>query len=112
MRRFDGWEPAERTTYEYDETGRLVASTTVREAEWDAEQQAWMVALGVYRSQIHEPCGGYLPETTAADAEDGYQADLPIRCHLCTARLRQYGKYQDSSTPQIDALLWPVVRRG
>lgn len=77
--------------------------------EWDEDQQALMLALGVYRDLIHEPCGGWLPETTAPDAEDAYQVDTPHRCHLCTARAVVAERYRESQHPQ--ALMFPATRK-
>lgn len=112
VRRFDGWEPRQVTRHRYDRQGRLVTSTTEREPEWDAEQQGWMLALALYESQVHKNCGGYLPDTTAAEADGKYRADLPIRCHKCDEHLRIRDVYEAQSTPRIEALLWPVRRRG
>lgn len=54
-------------------------------------------------------CGGYLPETTAADADEGYVADIPIRCHRCTAVAVQVNAYRDAQHPH--ALRFPAHRR-
>lgn len=70
-----------------------------------------MLALSHYRQNIHDQCGGYLPDTTAPEAEDRYKAGLPIRCHQCTERLRAYERHRENSAPHIDALLFPVERR-
>jgi hypothetical protein len=88
----------------------LVASTTVREPEWDEEQQALMLALHVWRSNIHEPCGSYLPDAASAEAENSYESELPVRCHVCTERARAYARYSESQHPE--ALLFPVRRKG
>lgn len=85
---------------------------TRREPEWDDQQRAWALALGHYRRLVHEPCGGYLPDTADPAAEGAYTAELPIRCHLCTERLRATTAHAESSAPHMDALLWPVKRGG
>lgn len=110
LRRFDGWEPAETTTFRRDRRGRVVQAITVREAEWDEHQQALMLALAEYQSLVHHTCGGYLPETTAADNEGGYVATAPRRCHKCTAIEQTRVNYRESPQPQ--ALLFPVERKG
>jgi hypothetical protein len=110
VKRLDGWEPAERTEYEYDRDGRLVASTTVREPEWDEEQQSLMLALHAYRANIHEACGHYLPDSTSPEADEGYGVGAAIRCHACTARAQAYGRYSENQHPE--ALLFPVRRKG
>lgn len=68
-----------------------------------------MLALGLYRSLLHEACGGYLPDTTARSAEDSYSARDAIRCHLCTTRLQAAVRYSDSPQPQ--ALMISVTQR-
>jgi hypothetical protein len=79
-----------------------------REPEWDADEQAWMLALQMYRSQIG-PCGHYLPRTAAADAEERYVAPAPDRCHACTAIAVQSAAYTDNPHPH--ALLFHAERR-
>lgn len=44
MRRLHGWEPAETTEYEYDESGRLLRSVTTREPEWTPDEVALFLA--------------------------------------------------------------------
>lgn len=71
-----------------------------------------MLALAEYRSMVHDACGGYLPDTTAPDADEGYRADEPLRCHLCTARAQAAAAYlAGPHNPHPEALLWPVRRR-
>ena len=79
-----------------------------REAEWDEEQQAWMLALLLYRTQLG-PCGHYLPHTAAGDAEERYYTPEPARCHACTAIAATSKAYIDSPQPQ--ALLFHAERR-
>jgi hypothetical protein len=67
-----------------------------------------MLALGVYRARLG-PCGHYLPETTGPDAEDRYTADVPMRCHACTAVAQRAHLYRDDPHPQ--ALLYHAERR-
>lgn len=92
--------------YRYNRRGQVVEATTTRESEWDAEQQATMVAYVEYRSLLHEACGGYLPETTDAANEDAYRVSAAHRCHKCTAIARGSKPYVNS--PQSSALLFPV----
>ena len=108
MKRFDGWEPTEVHTPEYDEAGRVVRTVVTREAEWDPEEQALMLALHLYEAQLG-PCGHYLPESTAADAEERYSVPEPSRCHACTAVAAARGPYRDNPHPH--ALLFYVKRR-
>lgn len=69
----------------------------------------WMVALATYRADQCPGCSGQLTETTAADAEHRYVADLPHRCHRCTAIAIKQGEYKDAPHPH--ALLYPVRTR-
>lgn len=109
MKRFAGWEPIEETIHEYA-GDRLVRSVTRREPEWDDEERAWMLALLLYKANVHTECGHYLPDSTAPDADEGYEVDLPIRCHACTARAQALKRYEDSRHPE--ALLFPARRKG
>ncbi len=107
LRRFEGWEP--RTLYSHDDDGRLVESTP--EPEWDFQEQAWMLALGLYRKNRCHGCGGDLTETTDAKHEDRYHPILPVQCHRCAAFARAHEQYKDYPHPQ--SLLHRVeLRRG
>lgn len=108
VKRFDGWEPTEVHTPEYDQTGRVIRVVVTREAEWDPDEQALMLALHLYRAQTG-PCGHYLPDSTAEDAEGRYEVPLPTRCHACTALAQAQAGYEDSDHPR--ALLFHTVRR-
>ncbi len=72
------------TSYEYDDAGRLVRSTTVVESEWDEQAQNEVLALLRVESMTCSGCGGWLPETTTVDAE-GWVVEPPHRCGRCTA---------------------------
>jgi hypothetical protein len=111
VKRFDGWEPEQTTVYEYDDAGRLVRAVTTSEPAWDEQSQAEMLALAEYRAMVHDACGGYLPDTTAADADEAYRAEKPVRCHLCTARAQAHAAYMEAPSPHPEALLWPVRRK-
>lgn len=109
MKRLDGWEPLEETEHVYDADGRLVRSVTRRETEWDPEERGWMMALLLYRSNVHKECGHYLPDSTEVDAS--YVTDDPVRCHACTARAMAYKRVEAAGNPHPEALLFPVKRR-
>lgn len=112
MKRLDGWEPVEVTEYRYDRRGRLRRSVTRREAEWDPVERGWMYALAAYRSQVHEPCGTYLPDAIGPDKESAFRAKLPVRCHVCTTRLDAINAHVSGPhQAHPEALLWPVVPR-
>lgn len=86
----------------------MTSVKVTREPEWDADEQAWMLALHLYRAQLG-PCGHYLPHTAAPEAEDRYVASEPSRCHACTAVFTQAESYTDS--PHRQALLFHAERR-
>lgn len=66
-----------------------------------------MLAYSFHRSQIG-PCGHYLPDSTAAEAEYAYEAEA-VRCHACTAVAAATPQYKDNPNPQ--ALLFRALRR-
>lgn len=101
------------TSYRYDRAGRLVQAVTEREAEWDEQERAWMLAWSYYTASVHEPCGTYLPDATGPQAEGAFKAKLPVRCHVCTTRFEAYAVHtKGSHAAHPEALLWPVVPRG
>ena len=75
--------------------------------EWDADEQSLMLALAFYKAQVG-PCGHFLPDTTAPDAEGGYRGVMR-RCHACTAVEIEAVKYKRS--PQPGAVLIGAERR-
>lgn len=56
---------------------------TRREAEWDDESRAEVLALLLWESTQCKGCGGDLTETTKPENENRYVAQLPVRCHRC-----------------------------
>ena len=95
------------TTHEHDPAGRLVRTTT---PGWTATDRDLALALGDYEAGLCGGCGHPLSETTAADAEDQYEAGLAVRCHRCTASARAGDFYAES--PQPSALMIPIHKRG
>lgn len=72
-----GWEPAEVTTYEYDEAGRAVRSITVREPEFSAWDLAVLLAD---RADERVPRGRHgLPISEATDPANqfAFEAEGP-----------------------------------
>lgn len=114
-RRWAGWEPTEVTTYEYDDAGRLIRSTTVREAEWGEADRGAMLALQAYEAQVCGGCGEHLAESTAAENEERWSAQIAARCHACTAveilREKIEKQVEQKAVAQPGALLIrPVLR--
>lgn len=109
LRRFNGWEPASETTYEYDPDGQLVRAVTVTEPEWDTGDRKWALALLELEADTCGGCGGPLTETTDADAEFGYEVPAPHRCHRCTALAVKRAEYREANHPE--ALIFTARRR-
>jgi hypothetical protein len=104
LKRFRGWEP---TTHYTHRGGRLFSSQP--EAEWDEEQQGWMLALKVYRDGRCPGCGGDLDVTTAAESEDRYRPELPLQCFRCVAFSQSRQAYVEQ--PHPETLLHLVQQR-
>lgn len=117
-RRLMGWEPAEVTTCEYDEGGRLVRSVTVREPEYDLSDLASLLRN---RADALAPRGGHghlLSEAmnpnadrSSWDAKYRYVAVGPRKDHaqaaIDAARREMEAKYPDAD---MSALHWAVER--
>src|SRR4030095_13235889 len=95
------------TEYEYF-AGKLVRSVT--EPLWLEEDRQAAIDLLAYEQSLCPGCGGDIAETTAADAEDGYEAVDPLLCHRCVAKEQYAKKWQDH--PHPDALLISVQRKN
>jgi hypothetical protein len=68
VRRLQGWEPSERTVYEYGPDGRLSSSITTLESEYGPTDLEWLEALlEVEREQ--GPHGFPMTEATDTDAD-------------------------------------------
>jgi hypothetical protein len=104
-----GEEPGEITEYEYDESGRLARSVTIRVPEWDDEQRGWMLALAVYRARLCPQCGRPLSVCTDPDSESEWLVPPARRCYATTALRLAAPQYKDS--PQPEALLLHAERR-
>ena len=103
-----GWEPV--TVYSYDEAGRL---TSQPEPEWDDTQRAGMLGLAEYRATEQCPtCGGPKWVCQAPEAETGWEAALPTRCHITTTVRRAQKAYADSNPAAFpEALSWGARRK-
>lgn len=97
----------EITVYEYDDTGRLMRSTTRREAWTEYDREA-ALALADLEADECSGCGGDLAETTKRENEYAYVLDREglRRCHRCTGREIAGKPYEDSHQP--GALLLPL----
>lgn len=82
----------------------------VHEAEWTVEDREAALALQDYEASLCSGCGQPLEETTKPEREYAYKAQLPIRCHYCTAASRGQAEYDDSE--HSHALHFPVKLRS
>jgi hypothetical protein len=82
----EGREPVEVTEYEYDDAGRMVRSTTIREPEWTEQDTAEVFALAAHRATLCPCCG--LPKAMV----QVHEQDLPeivVESKTCWARKKQ-----------------------
>lgn len=108
-RRWAGWEPAEVTTHEYDDAGRLIRSTTVREAEWGELDRGAMLALAAYEADLCSGCSQPLEDATKPENEELWVGEVTARCHSCTAaeilREQLEKRVENKTLTQAGALL-------
>jgi len=71
-----GWEPAEVTTYEYDDEGLLVRSVTVREIEFTADALAELQAWQVEENEPRGSHGHLLSDAMSRDGDPGNRSRL------------------------------------
>ncbi len=109
--RFDGREPAEITTHEYDGAGRLVRSVTVREPLYTDQDRAELEALAMYRDRLCPRCGRPIEVCTAPEG----RVDFEVTWQVCQASLalleRQRATYDGKQHPNRDAHLWGTTIR-
>jgi hypothetical protein len=84
----------------------LVSARVITDPEWTEEDQFLMLALHDYESRLCSGCHQPLDQTTKREHDGAYRAELPIRCHRCTASLQAQEAYQESPNPQ--ALMFPI----
>jgi hypothetical protein len=116
LRRFGGWEPRERTAYEVDDAGRVLASITVREPEWTEGERAWMLALGYYEATLCRKCGTPLAESTdidnhpdLTDSPYQYVAEDPAQCLCCLVLLRSERKWAEAAPDEASSMIHTAV---
>lgn len=68
VRRLQGWEPSQRTVYEYDAQGRLSSSITTLEPEFGPTDLEWQTALRELELEVG-PHGFSMAEATDPDAD-------------------------------------------
>lgn len=90
---------------ELDDQGRPVRYVA---PPWELRDVALALALQDYDADTCSGCGHQLSETTAKGNAYQYRADLPIRCHACSAAIAKASSMPDY-TPQPGALRFPVT---
>lgn len=110
--RFLGIEPAEVTTFEYDEAGRLVSAVTVREAEFSAWDRAVLVADWGRSSARVGRHGRLLSEALDPANQFAYEVPPPVT-DWAQKKLNEAQEAYKKKYPQadMDALLWEVTMR-
>lgn len=87
----------------------MVASTP--EVEWNETEREWMLALARYKADLCPLCGGPRGECTAPDADQHFEALLPVRCHRTTVIRRAQAARPRTPDTHDDALLWGAITR-
>lgn len=107
-----GWEPGEVTSFEYDDTGRVVRAVTVREPEFSAWDRALLLA-DVAASKVPRGAHGLpLSETSAAENQFAYEVPEP-RMDWAQKALDDAQEAFKKKNPKasMSALMWKVARR-
>lgn len=87
-------------------------SVSHKEAEWDDDERAWVLALLELEADTCPGCGGQMSVTTEAGAEGHYHVPAPTRCHQCTALSQAQDAYHSNpNAKHTQALLWSAERR-
>jgi hypothetical protein len=86
-------------------TGAMVETAPA----WTADDRQAAMALLDYEASLCSGCGHPLEETTDPDKEFKYRAQMPVRCHRCTASAQAMDSFQDM--PHPEALHIPVILR-
>lgn len=109
-KRLQGWEPAEETTFEYDDAGRVARTVTIREVEWDDTERGWMVGLDLMERQVEARkaegrcavCGGPAELCQNPEYQFSWVPELPVVCYRSEARLRAMLPYKkDERAPAM-----------
>jgi hypothetical protein len=107
-----GWEPAEATTFEYGEDGRVVASVTIREAEFSPMDVAALLEARRRQRVKRGPHGYPLTESMDPDNQFAFKADKPRRdwamAELHRAQKKWFAEHpEDKGDP---SLVFPVEK--
>ena len=111
--RLTGWEPAEVTTFEWDDSGRLRRAITVREAEFSEADVALLLA-DYERAHVRRGRHG-LRMADAVDPANQFAFEVaPPVTDWAQKKLNEAQEAFKKRYPQadMDALLWTVAPRA
>ena len=117
-RRFDGWEPRERTRYRYDAEGRVAETVTTRDPEWDDTDRAIIMAAVDIRADRHH-CGHLMSEVLKLAPDDWPEGYTPPEfdgetriCLACEAEGRYLREWErkDEQSRRDGAEVFPQAR--
>ena len=91
------------TTFEYDDSGRLVR--TVVRSQWTEEDRALMMARHMHRRSLCSGCGQPREKAWHPDNDGWFEVTDTITCHACTAE-RRHGSDSPSEVKPVE---FPVV---
>lgn len=110
--RFMGEPKVSKTVYTYDLSGRMVAAETTEAPEWTQDDVNGAFSLQQYEAGLCPTCKHPMAETADPAHEFAYHAELPIRCHRCTAQERASEAYQKANNPNPRSVFIPISLRG
>jgi hypothetical protein len=80
----------------------------VPEAEWDEQQQGWMLALAMWDDTRCTGCGGDLRLTTT---HEWWRAEVVAQCHRCASISTKQEKYATDYPGLMHTFRWSAKRR-
>jgi hypothetical protein len=96
-----------RVTQHFSQTGSITGYSETQ--TWTEEDRQYALALAQYEAECCPNCKEPLEETSKAENEFRYRAEVPIRCHRCTAT--EIATDEAQSRPHPAALLIPIRLR-
>lgn len=111
MRRYLGWEPAEVTSFEYDDEGRVARAVTVREPEFSAWDRALFLDQWRRDKEPRSSTGWPLSEATDASNQFAFKAAAPTRDYSAQAlHIAQEQYKKKNPNADMGSLLWRVEK--
>lgn len=97
-----------RTTYHYDDDGRLASAVTVHDPGWTEDDLEYALAWNDIRRDTHGPCGHRLSVTTDPRNRDAHEVVEIHTCDACQARQDYVDEQRDAGRPVSSAALMHV----